>query len=76
MYLHIGAGRMIRSSSIIGCFDLDGRVSSEVTKAFLKNEQRRGRTSSAGEDLPRAFVLTDDGVIFTHISANAVAGRG
>ncbi len=75
MYIHIGASRLVRDSSVIGVFDLDGKWDSDLTKEFLKTAERRGKTSAAGEDLPRTFVLTDDGVIFTHISSVAVANR-
>ena len=75
MYLHIGAGRLVRASSIIGCFDMDGHTDSRVNRDFLKSAEKRGVTSSAGDDLPRTFILTDDGVIFTHISTAAVVGR-
>ena len=75
MYLHIGAGRLVRDREILGCFDMDGRADSQVHRDFLKAAERRGVTSSAGDDLPRTFVLTDGGVIFTHISTAAVVGR-
>lgn len=75
MYLHIGANRLVRDRSVIGIFDMDGKWDSAVTKEFLKAAEKRGETSSAGTDLPRSFVLTDDGVIFTHISTAAIAGR-
>ncbi len=75
MYIHIGAGRMVRSREILGCFDMDGKWDSEITKEFLKAAEKSGATESAGDDLPRSFVLTDEGVIFTHISTAAVAGR-
>ena len=66
---------MVRSREILGCFDMDGKWDSELTKEFLKNAEKSGMTESAGEDLPRTFVLTDSGVIFTHISTSAIAGR-
>jgi len=75
MYIHIGAGRTVRSREILGCFDMDGKWDSEITKEFLKSAEKSGATESAGDDLPRSFVLTDSGVIFTHISTVAVAGR-
>ena len=75
MYLHIGAGRLLRASSILGCFDMDGHVDSPVNRDFLKSAERRRITSSAGDDLPRTFIVTDSGVIFTHISTAAVVGR-
>ena len=75
MYIHIGAGRNVRSKEIIGIFDMDGKWNSEITKEFLKKSERDGKTSSAGDDLPRTFVLTDREVIFTHISTAAIEGR-
>ena len=75
MYIHIGAGRTVRAKEIIGIFDMDGKWDSEITKEFLKRSEREGKTSSAGNDLPRTFVLTDNEVIFTHISTTAIEGR-
>ena len=75
MYIHIGGGRSVRDKEIIGCFDMDGKWDSEMTKDFLKKAEKSGRTETAGEDLPRTFVLTDSGVIFTHISSVAVCAR-
>ncbi len=75
MMIHIGGGRVVRSGSILGVFDMDGRADSAVNRAFLKNAEKRGRTSTAGDDLPRTFVVTDSEVIFTHISTSAIVGR-
>lgn len=75
MYIHIGAGCVVRDCEIIGCFDMDGKVDSSVTKEFLKAAEKAKKTRSAGGDLPRAFVLCDNGIIFTHISSLAVCGR-
>ena len=75
MILHIGAGRLVRDREILGCFDMDGHTDSAVNREFLKTAEKQGRTESAGDDLPRSFVLTDRGVIFTHISTSAIIGR-
>ena len=75
MMIHIGGGRVVRSGSILGVFDMDGRADSAVNRAFLKIAEKRGRTSTAGDDLPRTFVVTDSEVIFTHISTSAIVGR-
>ena len=75
MYIHIGAGRNVRDREIIGIFDMDGKWDSDITKEFLKKAEKEGRTSSAGIDLPRTFVLTDREIIFTHISTAAIEGR-
>lgn len=75
MFIHIGAGSLIRADKVIGFFDMDGRWDSEVTKDFLKRSEQEGLTVSAGDDLPRSFVLSDDALIFTHISTSALKTR-
>ena len=75
MYIHIGAGKNVRSQKLIGIFDMDGKWDSDITKEFLKRSERDGKTETAGDDLPRSFVLTDDGIIFTHISTSAISAR-
>lgn len=75
MLIHIGAGTLLRDREILGFFDMDGKWDSEVTKDFLKRCDRNGKTVSAGEDLPRSFVLTDDKLVFSHISTSALKSR-
>lgn len=75
MFIHIGAGSLIRGRDVIGFFDMDGKWDSQITKDFLKRYDRGGRTLTAGDDLPRSFVLTDSGVVFTHISTSALKSR-
>ncbi|MBQ3707065.1 MAG: DUF370 domain-containing protein [Clostridia bacterium] len=75
MIIHIGGGRLVRSGSVIGVFDMDGHADSAVNRAFLRHAEKEGRTATAGDDLPRTFVVTDSEVIFTHISTSAIVGR-
>ena len=79
MYVHIGSNRMIRSSEIVGIFDLDGEITTTDTKRFLRRVDGEGRAELAGDDLPRSFVLTSDGggdgVIYTRLTTQAVAQR-
>lgn len=83
MYVHVGAGRTLRRNEIIGIFDLDGAVTTEDTANFLKKAQKEAKITSAGEDLPKCFVLVgkkdprgkingDIEVIFSHISAGTI----
>lgn len=58
MYIHIGAGKLVREKELIGIFDLDGAVTPEATADFLKNAERSESIEAAGFDLPRSFVLT------------------
>lgn len=81
MYMHIGAGKAVRDSDIVGIFDLDGSVTPEATKNYLKSLQSSGEVTAAGDDLPKSFVVISvgnekDSVILSHISSSKLAGRG
>jgi len=86
MYLHAGAGVILRDTDIIGIFDLDGKMTTPDTAEFLRAAERRGITVLAGDDLPKCFVLAADSarggapkkekVVFSRISAKVLAARG
>lgn len=82
MYLHAGAGVILREKDIIGIFDLDGKVTTPDTASFLRRAEKSGTAVLAGDDLPKCFILTaeknsdEKRVIFSHISAKVLAARG
>lgn len=79
MYLHIGNGKSIRKSRVIGIFDLDTSTVTPVGKKFLSAMERSGRAEYADDDLPRSFVLSDgDGeckVSLSRLSSAALKAR-
>ena len=64
MYLNIGPLKTIKSEDVIGIFDLDTAVSTELAKEFLVNKEKNKLTISAGGDIPKSFVLTKDGKVY------------
>ena len=76
MYLHIGSSHTLRRREIVGIFDLDTASVSAVTKEFLKKAENEKRTVTATEDLPKSFLVTEDGkVYFSQISSGTLNGR-
>ena len=79
MICHVGAGTLIKDGDVVGIFDLDGKVTTATTAAFLREAEKKGRTALASSDIPRAFVLISgekkEEVIFTRLSTAAVAKR-
>lgn len=76
MYLHIGNNKNVRIQEIIGIFDLDSASIGTQTKQFLRKKEKDGMVSYATEDLPKSFLLMEDGIIhFSQISTGALAGR-
>ena len=76
MFLHVGNNRNIMLKDIVGVFDLDTSTVSADTKRFLMESEKNGTTENAVLELPKSFVLTDDGkVIFSQISTASLMGR-
>ena len=84
MFLHAGAGAVVRQKEIIGIFDLDGKITTKDTADFLRAAEKAGIAELAGKDLPKSFLLScpqkgkpgRTRVIFSHISAGVLAKRG
>lgn len=60
MYVPIGGDMAVRKKNIIGVFDLDNTSWSRRTRAFLKEAEENGEVISVTDDLPKAFVLTEE----------------
>lgn len=61
MYLHIGNGKSVRKEKIIGIFDLDTATVSKAGKEFINKMEKSGLLEYDDFDLPRSFVLIEDG---------------
>ena len=57
MYLNIGASVVIPQDDILGIFDLDNTTWSKHTRNFLAQAEKLGQVTSAGDDLPKSFLL-------------------
>ena len=60
MYLPIGGDMAVRESSIVGIFDLDNTTCSVRTRRFLRQAEQNGETVTAGDELPKSFILTSE----------------
>lgn len=52
---------MVPETAVIGVFDLDNTTWSFRTRRFLEQAEREGRVIAVGDDLPRSFVLVQEG---------------
>ena len=81
MYLHLGQNVMVRNQDVIGIFDLDNTTWSFRTRRFLERAEQEGHVVAVGDDLPRSFVLVQEGdgpptVYITALSSSALSARG
>jgi len=72
MYLHLGSDVSVKTSDIVGIFDMDNTTVSAKTRAFLKKAQKNGDICDVTEDLPKSFILANtDGKNSVYISSLA-----
>ena len=64
MYVSIGPEKIVNSEDIVGIFDIDTATATKATKDLLKNAEKQKKTKMTGEDIPKSFVLMNDGMIY------------
>ena len=60
-YLHLGKGTVVNTAGIVGIFDLDITSQSHLTRRFLREAEQRGQVVNAAEEIPKTFVLFQEG---------------
>lgn len=79
MYIQIGGDMAVRRHTIIGIFDLDNASYSKHTRKFLQDAEGNGSVISVSDELPKAFILTQeygiDHVYLTQFSAATLEKR-
>ena len=80
MILHIGDGKFTTVDDIVGIFNLDGEVTSDETKRFLQESEKRGEVETVKKELPKSFILISEKknkekVILSHISSLSLVQR-
>lgn len=69
MYLPIGHDMAVRTSTVVGIFDLDNTSYARRTREFLEQAEKLGQVVPCDE-LPRSFVLTAEyGMMKVYLTA-------
>ena len=80
MYVHIGNGKMLRVSDILGIFDTDNSTVSKNTRTWLTQKEKTGKLESATEEIPKSFILTmdekgEEKIYFSQLSSTTLKTR-
>lgn len=76
MYLHLGQNTVIKTSSIVGIFDIDNTTTSERTRKFLKESEKLGRVVYTSMEIPKSFIVTDSKTVYiSQISCSTLLKR-
>ncbi|HPJ21765.1 MAG TPA: DUF370 domain-containing protein [Clostridia bacterium] len=57
MYLHIGGNHVIDRRDIIGVFDIEKSTISNITRDYLRKQEREGRVITIVNDMPKSFIV-------------------
>ena len=75
MYIHIGGDVTLPSDKIIGIFDIEKTSVNKEVNDYLKKLQKQGRIYYASYEMPKSFVVTDNMVYITNVSAFTIKKR-
>ena len=75
MYLNISEKNAVSTKNIIGIFDMDLTTISKKTRDFLNSEQKKGRILESLNELPRSFILSEEGVYLSPVNTVTLKRR-
>lgn len=58
MYIHLGNDTDVRSSDIIGIFDIENTSVGKITKDYLAAAGKRKAAVYVSYDMPKSFIVT------------------
>ncbi len=61
MYLHLGGDKAISVADIVALFDMDNTTITARSRKFLQKAAERGEIYDVSEDLPRSYIVTNEG---------------
>lgn len=64
MYIDIFTDFLVDSEKVIGIFDLDNTTTNKFTNDFLNNLRKEKKITYLVSDIPKSFVLMDDGSVY------------
>ena len=64
MYVEIFTDFMVDSDKVTGIFDLDNTTTNKFTTDFLNQKQKEGKITYLISDIPKSFVLMNDGSVY------------
>ncbi len=61
MYLHLGGDKAVDMKDIVALFDMDNTTVTARGRKFLNQAAERGEIFDIAEDLPRSYIITNEG---------------
>jgi len=74
-YIYLGSDVTVHSDDIIGIFDIERVTVVKQVNEFLGRSQKKGKIYYVSLDLPKSFIVAEDAVYVTNVSAATVKKR-
>lgn len=69
IYLHLGESTVVKTSTILGIFDMDTSTVSKPTRDFLNLSEKQGNVINVSYELPKSFIVcNENGALKVYIS--------
>ncbi len=79
MYIHLGQNTVVKTSDIVGIFDIDNTSISKHTKALFADFEKKKRVINVSFEIPKSFLLVKQGdesfIYITPISSATLKKR-
>lgn len=75
MFVHLGGDTVIAVRKVVAICDLEMARQARCNEEFLRTLKDRGRVIDISEGKEKSFVVTDDGVYISQISALTLKKR-
>lgn len=76
MYVRLENQEILKMQKIVGIFDMDNTTISRHTRNFLAQKEKEGMVKALGSDLPKSFLLLDNGKVYiTQLSTATIKKR-
>lgn len=75
MYLHLGADITVKTSDIIGIFDIEKTSVQRSVNDYLSYAQKHGKIYYVSLEMPKSFVVCRDCVYITNVGVYTLRKR-
>lgn len=75
MFLFLGGDITVRSSDVIGIFDIEECSVSRITADYLNVCQKKSQIVNISENMPKSFIVTENNTYISNVSNNTIRGR-
>lgn len=75
MYLHLGEDVVVKSTKIIGIFDMDTSTVNKATREYLAKAEKNKKIIYVSYELPKSFIVTDEKIYVSSLNTSTLLKR-